>query len=233
MGHGSRRFPLNCGVQWSDTVGSTLWEGGVSRCRPGFRPWSCEDCAGCPGGSNGAGRPRTPWLECGRAYQKVRGTRGGPGPLPQWEAVRMVGVGRKLTGAVPSLSCPASPVPKCCYSIRDGGAVTEVSGWDPGHIHCGSSGLTPPVLGAVAEWLAFNAFVRRAVGRWGRLSLVPRDGLERGGDVPRSRESRGEPSSEAEIVSRVRGGCEWAARWTSLSPFLSSGWEAGRGPLWA
>jgi len=72
----------------------------------------------------------------------------------------MVGVGRKVTGAVPSLSCPASQVPQCCYSIRDGGAVTEVSGWDPGHIHCGSGGLTPPVLGAVAEWLAFNAFVR-------------------------------------------------------------------------
>ena len=87
--------------------------------------------------------------------------------------------------------------------------------------------------------------------------------LERGGDVLRGRGSRGEPSSEAEfvtrsrvdplpsseaeivqraregpsseaeIVPRVRGGCEWAARWTSLSPFLSSGWEAGRGPLWA
>ena len=27
-GNGSLRFPLNCGVQWSDTVGSTLWEGG-------------------------------------------------------------------------------------------------------------------------------------------------------------------------------------------------------------
>ena len=71
--------------------------------------------------------------------------------------------------------------------------------------------------------------------------------LERGGGVLRDRGSRREPSSEAEfvqraleelsseaeIVSRVRGGCEWAARWTSLSPFLSSGWEAGRGPLWA
>ena len=66
--------------------------------------------------------------------------------------------------------------------------------------------------------------------------------LERGGDVSRSRESRGEPSSEAEfvqralegpsseaeIVPRVRGGCEWAARWTSSSPFLSSGF--GRRP---
>ena len=71
--------------------------------------------------------------------------------------------------------------------------------------------------------------------------------LERGGDVLRGRGSRGEPSSEAEfvqralegpsseaeIVPRVRGVCEWAVRWTSLSPFLSSGWEAGRGPLWA
>ena len=94
----------------------------------------------------------------------------------------MVGVGRTGMGAVPGLSCLASHVPQCRYSLRDGRAVTEVSGWDPGHIHCGSSGLTPPVLGAVAEWLAFNAFVRRAVGRRGCLSLVPRGGLERGGD---------------------------------------------------
>ena len=94
----------------------------------------------------------------------------------------MVGVGSIVTGAVPSLSCPVSQVPKCCYSIRDGGPVTGVSGWDHGHIHCGNGGLTPPFLGAVAEWLAFNAFVRRAVGRRGCLSLVPRGGLERGGD---------------------------------------------------
>ena len=94
----------------------------------------------------------------------------------------MVGVDRTVTGAVPSLSCPASQVPRRCYSVRNGGVVTRVSGWDPGHIHCGSGSLTPPVLGAVAEWLAFNAFVRRAVGRRGCLSLVPRGGLERGGD---------------------------------------------------
>ena len=73
-------------------------------------------------------------------------------------------------------------VPRHCYSIRDDGMVTGVSGWDPGHIHCGSGGLTPSVLGALAEWLAFNAFVRRVVGRQGCLSLVPRGGLERGGD---------------------------------------------------
>ena len=67
--------------------------------------------------------------------------------------------------------------------------------------------------------------------------LCPLEGrfvtLERGGDAGRSRGSRWEPSSEAEIALRVRGGCEWAAHWASLSPFVSSEWEAGRGPLWA
>ena len=94
----------------------------------------------------------------------------------------MVGVDRTVMGAVLSLCYPALQVPRCCYSIRDGGMATGVSGWDAGHIHCGNGGLTPPAHGAVAEWLAFNAFVRRAVGRRGRLSLVPRVGLERGGD---------------------------------------------------
>ena len=72
----------------------------------------------------------------------------------------MVGVGRTVTGAVPSLSCLALQVPRYCYNIRDGGMVTGVSGWDPDHIHCGNGGPTPPVLGAVEEWLAFNASVR-------------------------------------------------------------------------
>ena len=105
-----------------------------------------------------------------------------PDPFPSERRIWLVGVGRIVTEAVPSLSYPASHVPQCCYSVRDGGAVTGVSGWDPGHIHCGNGGPTLPVLGAVAEWLAFNAFVRRAGERQGRLSLMPRDGLERGGD---------------------------------------------------
>jgi len=42
--------------------------------------------------------------------------------------------------------------------------------------------LTPSDPGAVAELLAFNASVRRAGERQGRLSLTPRGGLERGGD---------------------------------------------------
>ena len=87
-----------------------------------------------------------------------------------------------MWGAVLSLSCPASQVPQYCYSIRDGGTVTGASGWDPGHIHCGNGGPMPPVLGTVAEWLAFNAFVRRVGERQGRLSLMPWGGLERGGD---------------------------------------------------
>ena len=41
-------FPRIAGVQWSDTVGSKLWEGGERRSRPGYRPWSCEDRAGRP-----------------------------------------------------------------------------------------------------------------------------------------------------------------------------------------
>ena len=133
----------------------------------------------------------------------------------------MVGVGRTVMGAVSSLSCPASQVPRRCYSVRDGGMVTEVSGWDPGHIHCGSGSLTPSTLGVVARRLAFNAFVRRAVGRRSRLSLVPRDGLERGGDgsplegrsttlergggALRDRGSREGPSSEAENELPARG----------------------------
>ena len=46
----------------------------------------------------------------------------------------------------------------------------------------GNGGLTPSALGAVEEWLAFNALVRRVGERHGRLSLMPRGGLERGGD---------------------------------------------------
>ena len=46
----------------------------------------------------------------------------------------------------------------------------------------GNGGLTPSVLGAMEEWLALNASVRRAGERQGRLSFTPRGDLERGGD---------------------------------------------------
>src|SRR6185312_13439747 len=70
----------------------------------------------------------------------------------------------------------------------------------------GNGGLTPSVLGAVDEWLAFNASVRRAGERQGHLSLMPRGGLERGRDAGRSRGSRREPSSEVEIAPGAREG---------------------------
>ena len=101
----------------------------------------------------------------------------------------------------PALS--ASQVPRRCYSVRDGGKVTRVSGWDPGHIYSGSGGLTPSVLSTVEEWLAFNASVRWAGERKGRLSFSSRGGLERDGDdLPHSRVGS-LPSSEAEIAQRA------------------------------
>ena len=53
--------------------------------------------------------------------------------------------------------------------------------------------------------------------------------LERGGDAGRSRGSRWEPSSEAEIVPRAREGCQWAACWASESFTF---FQVGRRP-WA
>ena len=54
--------------------------------------------------------------------------------------------------------------------------------------------------------------------------------LERGGDAGRSRGSRWEPSSEAEIVPRAREGCEWATCWVSFESFPF--FQIGRRP-WA
>ena len=73
MSVGARKssFSPELRVQWSNTVGSTLWEGGARRCHPGFRPWSRGDGGGRPavsGGSNGEGASLTPWSECGCAH---------------------------------------------------------------------------------------------------------------------------------------------------------------------
>ena len=63
--------------------------------------------------------------------------------------------------------------------------------------------------------------------------------LERGGDVGRSRGvSTGalERGGNHPAVRGERGWaapCQWAVCWASLSPFLSSRSEEGRGPLWA
>jgi len=40
--------PESRGYSGQTLVGSTLWEGGARRNRPGYRPWSCEDRAGRP-----------------------------------------------------------------------------------------------------------------------------------------------------------------------------------------
>ena len=50
MSVGARKssFSPESRVQWSNTVESVLWEGGARRCRPGLRPWPCEDYAGRP-----------------------------------------------------------------------------------------------------------------------------------------------------------------------------------------
>ena len=70
-------FPRIAGVQWSDTVGSKLWEGGVRRSRPGYRPWSCKDHAG---------RPVSPHRRRSRCWCMVLGAVafGGPYGLGSW-----------------------------------------------------------------------------------------------------------------------------------------------------
>ena len=63
--------------------------------------------------------------------------------------------------------------------------------------------------------------------------------LERGGDEGRSRGTSMVALEQSENRSVVRGErgwaalCAWAACWVSLSPFLSSKMEGGRGLLWA
>ena len=114
----------------------------------------------------------------------------------------------------------------------------------------GNGGLTPSVLVAAEEWLAFNASVRRAGEQKGRLSFTSRGGLERGGDDSPCSRVGSLPSSDAEMWGVVEGldwcpqarwksphgsegGCEWAACLASLSPFLSSRLEGGCRILWA
>ena len=106
--------------------------------------------------------------------------------------------------------CRACCVP-CCKSHSAATASgmaeqgPELADGTPVTVTVGNGGLTPSVLSVVEEWLALNASVRRAGERQGRLSLMPRGGLERDGDAGRSRGSRWEPSSETEITPRVRG----------------------------
>jgi len=117
----------------------------------------------------------------------------------------VVGVGRTGTGAVPSLSYPALQAPRCGYSIRDGGRVTGVSGWDPGHIYCGNGGPTPPAHGPWRSgWPLMPSYggrlgggavcplCRETASSEAEMSHLPEGrstSLERGGDVLRGRGS--------------------------------------------
>ena len=89
-------FPRIVGVQWSDTVESALWEGGSRRSRPGYRPWSCEDCTGRRAG------PCVPFSE---------GCVTSPDPLPQREAGPVGRCRHNSNGnsAEPVLSCVVCP----------------------------------------------------------------------------------------------------------------------------
>jgi len=69
----------------------------------------------------------------------------------------------------------------------------------------GNGGRTPSVLGAAEEWLSFNASIRRAGERKGRLSFTSRGGLERGGDDSSCPRVGSLPSSEAETRGAVEG----------------------------
>ena len=69
----------------------------------------------------------------------------------------------------------------------------------------GNGGMTTSVLGAVEEWLAFNASVRRAGERKGRLSFTSTGGLERGGDDSSCSRVGSLPSSEAVMRGVVEG----------------------------
>ena len=85
MSVGARKssFSPESRVQWLNTVGSVLWEGGARRCRPGFRPWSRGDGAGrpeCLDSSNGMGRSRTPPVGVRACTLEGPGAHGSPGP---------------------------------------------------------------------------------------------------------------------------------------------------------
>ena len=80
-------------------------------------------------------------------------------------------VPRRRSHSVATVSGMAEQGPE----LADGTPVTAT---------VGNGSLTPSMLSTVEEeWLAFNASVRRADEQQGCLSLAPRVGLERSGDV--------------------------------------------------
>jgi len=150
----SSSSPRIAGVQWSSTVGSTLWGMapgmavvlgivlGLAEIAPaswrlqraawsllwGYRPpgmaWRRSE------GPTGQGLVL---VKAGVTFESrahaVRGFRG------RESTKEARGVGSIVAGAVPSTSCTASQVPTVPPQRR--GAVTGVGGRDSGHYHCG------------------------------------------------------------------------------------------------
>ena len=90
----SSSSPRIAGVQWSSTVGSTLW---------GMAPGMAWRCSEGPAGQ-GLVLVKAGAASEGRAHA-VRGFRGGERLKDVW------GVGSTVAGAVPSTSCTTSQVP--------------------------------------------------------------------------------------------------------------------------
>ena len=99
---------------------------------------------------------------------------------------------------------------------------------EPRCLHTALAGSGGCAAGArVGVWGGRRSAQGGGFGKHDRRLL--RLGLPRIGGSGGGAQSGLEPSSEAEIAPRVREGCEWAACWASLSPFLSSRLEGGVG----
>jgi len=152
----SSSSPRIAGVQWSSTLGSTLWGmapgvavilgivHGLAEIAPAS--WRLQRAAwsllwGVPSSRRGVAAFRGSYRpgscpgqgrSCFRgSCHAVRGLRGRESTNEVW------GVGSIVAGEVPSTSCTASRFPQCRHSVRNGGAVTGVGGRDSGHYHCG------------------------------------------------------------------------------------------------
>ena len=105
--------------------------------------------------------------------------------------------------------------------------MTGVGGRDSGHNHCGEWQPDAVCPGRCEEWLVFNASVRRAGERKGRLSFTSTGGLERGGDDSSCSRVGSLPSSEAETRGAVEG-LDGSPRARRRSPRGPEGVRMGR-----
>ena len=129
----------SCVLQWwRGTRRSRTPQDGVLACTSGGSgdTWRSRTTRGGRSGTPAACAERPSWRGTWRRRTPSQAG-GGSGTM---RVMRWSPDGRSWqnsTGAVPSASRPASQVSQCCHSVRDGGAVTGVGGWDSGHSHCG------------------------------------------------------------------------------------------------